>query len=235
MPPVSDISWSFCPKHRCVTSCDDIMWCHIMSRHHNETSHVVTSLAMSLRWDRTSLYSAELLCNEISPGDPELWPTSLTFNRSLAKVKVDSNTKNQGHRSNGLRVLTHTQTQTYRNTDSSCINREIKMKGAGSKGWNCERSKEHGPPTPQQRLISQLGHSVWIAWILLHAMEWTSGNEVRDEHGKSNESDILTPAGLLYLQRWLFYQKRWWAWSLANRSLVFIALLSSQPLIQDPA
>ena len=37
------------------------------------------------------------------------WPLTLTYNPSLAKVKVNPQTKNQGHRSNGsaVRVLTH--------------------------------------------------------------------------------------------------------------------------------
>ena len=33
--------------------------------------------------------------------DLDLWPTTLTYNHRLAKVKVDPHTKNQGHRSNG--------------------------------------------------------------------------------------------------------------------------------------
>ncbi len=87
----------------------------MMSQHHNLTSHVVTSLAMSLRWDQTSLNTADLLCNEISPGGLDLYTTTLTYNSSLGKVKVNSHTKNQGHRSNGssMRVLTDTHTDTH--------------------------------------------------------------------------------------------------------------------------
>jgi len=33
--------------------------------------------------------------------DLDLWPTTLTYNPRLAKVKVDSHAKNQGQRSNG--------------------------------------------------------------------------------------------------------------------------------------
>ena len=67
---------------------------------------------MSLRWDQTSLYSAQLLHNEILCGELDLGPTILTYNSSLAKVRVMSHTKNQGHRLNGLavRVLTHRHT-----------------------------------------------------------------------------------------------------------------------------
>ena len=43
--------------------------------------------------------------------DLDLWPTTLTYNPSLAKVKVNFYTKNPGHRSNSsaMRVPTHTQ------------------------------------------------------------------------------------------------------------------------------
>ncbi len=54
--------------------CGDKRWCHMMSRCHNVMSHVVKSLAMSLRWDQSSLNNAELLRNDISPGDIDLWP-----------------------------------------------------------------------------------------------------------------------------------------------------------------
>ena len=65
----------------------------MMSLHHNVTSHVVTSLAMSLRWDQISLNSAGLLSNH----ELDLSPTTLTYDLSLAKVKVNSHTKIQGH------------------------------------------------------------------------------------------------------------------------------------------
>ncbi len=86
----------------------------------NVRLHDVTSLHMSLRWGQTSLNSAKLLCNEIWCGDLDLWPTTLTYNPSLAKVKVNSHTKNQGHRSNGsaVRVLTHRQTDTHTHTET---------------------------------------------------------------------------------------------------------------------
>ncbi len=60
-----------------------------------------------------SHYSASLLGNENLSHDLDLWPTTLTYNPSLAKVRVNPHTKNPGHSSNGsaVRVLTHTHTQ----------------------------------------------------------------------------------------------------------------------------
>ena len=54
------------------------------------------------------------------------WPTTLTYNPSLAKVKVDADTKNQGQRSNGsaVRELTDGRYQVH-NLPAS---RSIKMK-----------------------------------------------------------------------------------------------------------
>ncbi len=64
----------------------------------------------SLRWDQTSLHSAQLVHTKNLPGDLDLLPTTLTYNPSLAMVRFNSHTKKQGHSSNGLavRVLTHT-------------------------------------------------------------------------------------------------------------------------------
>ena len=71
---------------------------HIMSVTQSQMSHLTSAL---------------LLGNENLPDDLDLWPTTLTYNPSLAKVKVNSHTKNQGHRSNGsaVRVLTHRQSE----------------------------------------------------------------------------------------------------------------------------
>ncbi len=107
-----------CVRHFLVLSpqnlFSDIMWWH------NVTSHVITSLACHS--DGTRHLSIVLVLNyyamhEISPGDLHLWPKTLRYKPSLAKVKVNFNTKNQGHRSNGsaVRVLTHRQTDTHRN------------------------------------------------------------------------------------------------------------------------
>ncbi len=45
-------------------------------------------------------------------GDLDLWPTTLTYSPTLARVKVDPHAKNQGQRSNGSnrrgRILRHT-------------------------------------------------------------------------------------------------------------------------------
>ncbi len=40
----------------------------------------------------------------LSQFDLDLWPTTLTYNPRLAKVKVDPHAKNQGRRSNGSEV-----------------------------------------------------------------------------------------------------------------------------------
>ncbi len=107
-----------------MTSCDNIMWHHMMSPRHNVTSHVVTSLAMSLRWDQTSLNNAELLCNEFSPGDLDLWPMTFSYNPSPAKVKVNSHTKSKviGQTVRPWELLTDgqtdRQTDKHRNTAS---------------------------------------------------------------------------------------------------------------------
>ncbi len=57
------------------------------------------------------------------PCDLDLWPTTLTYNPSLAKVKVYPNTKNQGHRSNDLavRLLTHRQTERRKDGKTAII------------------------------------------------------------------------------------------------------------------
>ncbi len=51
---------------------------------------------------------------DLSPFDLELWPTTFTYNPSLAKVKVDPHAKNEAQRSNGIgvRELTDRQTDT---------------------------------------------------------------------------------------------------------------------------
>ncbi len=49
--------------------------------------------------------------------DLELWPTTLTYNPILARVKVDPHAKNQGHRSNGSAVRAQTDRQTNGRTD----------------------------------------------------------------------------------------------------------------------
>ena len=45
--------------------------------------------------------------------DLDLWPTTLTYNPRLARVKVDPHAKNQGQRSNG----SHRRARTHRHTD----------------------------------------------------------------------------------------------------------------------
>ncbi len=53
--------------------------------------------------------------------DLDLWPTTLTYNPSLAKVKVDPNTKNQGQRSNGSAVRALTNKHTNGLTDGRTL------------------------------------------------------------------------------------------------------------------
>jgi len=50
--------------------------------------------------------------------DPNLWPTTLTYNPRLAKVKIDPHAKNQGQRSNGSnrRAPTDKRTDTHTHT-----------------------------------------------------------------------------------------------------------------------
>ncbi len=107
--PLSPIVQSFCQKVllfvkierrtqiNYVTSYRDVMI----------SLYDVISVTMSLNLDQTSHHCAKLLHNEISPNDLNLWPTTLTYNPSLAKINVKSHTKNQCHRSNG-----HTDTKT---------------------------------------------------------------------------------------------------------------------------
>ena len=45
------------------------------------------------------------------------WPTTLTYNPSLPRVKVDPCAKNQGQRSNGSNRRARTNTQTYKQTN----------------------------------------------------------------------------------------------------------------------
>ena len=97
------------------------MWCYVMWRHMTSLRDVTTwrhavtegrHPAGSGRCSNTFVFF--LQCNEILPGDLDLWPTTLTYNPSPAKVK--SHSKNQGHRSNSsaARMLTHRHTHTER-------------------------------------------------------------------------------------------------------------------------
>ncbi len=53
---------------------------------------------------------------------------TLTYNPSLAKVKVDPHAKNQGQRSNGSVVRTLTSKQANRQTDGRTIANAVKIK-----------------------------------------------------------------------------------------------------------
>ena len=71
----------------------------------------------SASWVLISTCSAPLVQTgehkQFSLFDLDLWPTTLTYNPKLAKVKVDPHTKNQGHRSNGSNRRAPTDKQTY--------------------------------------------------------------------------------------------------------------------------
>jgi len=51
--------------------------------------------------------------------DLDLWPTNLTYNLRLAKVKVDPHAENQGQRSNGSNRKTLTDKRTDTHTDAT--------------------------------------------------------------------------------------------------------------------
>ncbi len=51
------------------------------------------------------------------PFDLDLWPTTLTYNPSLAKINVDPHTKNQGQRSNGSSRRARTNWQNHKLTN----------------------------------------------------------------------------------------------------------------------
>ena len=55
--------------------------------------------------------------NNVLPFDLDLWPTTLTYNPSLAKVKVDPHAKYQGRRSNSSEVRAYTNKRTDGQTD----------------------------------------------------------------------------------------------------------------------
>ncbi len=100
--------------HKCTVAlnCHSDFFFAMKTPERSRTSHVGHLLVLS---PQNSLHSVQLLRNEILPGDLDVWPTTLTYNPSLAKVMVNSHTKNQGHRSNGLavRVLTDTHTDIH--------------------------------------------------------------------------------------------------------------------------
>ena len=80
---------------------DVILWCHMKSHRG------------PLRFDMGIPFRQKPGNHIVWPYDLDLWPITLTYNPSLAKVKVNPHTKNQGHRSNGsaVRVLTDRDTR----------------------------------------------------------------------------------------------------------------------------
>jgi len=87
--------------------------------------------------------------------DLDLWPTTLTYNPRLAKVKVDPHAKNQGQRSNGSnkRAPTDKRTDTHTHTDAtkriiSPATRSIKTENLRSNGSSRKTTgddRQHNP------------------------------------------------------------------------------------------
>ncbi len=94
---------------------DAIIWHHMTSWHHTLMSHAVTSQAISLRWDQKSVHSAQNYVMKFYLVTLTFWPTTLIYNPTLAKVKVNSHMESQGHSSNdsAVRVVTHRDTQKH--------------------------------------------------------------------------------------------------------------------------
>ncbi len=57
--------------------------------------------------------------HDLSQFDLDLWPTTLTYNPNLAKVKVHPHAKNQGQRSNGSSKTAQTDKLTNGQTDAT--------------------------------------------------------------------------------------------------------------------
>ena len=65
--------------------------------------------------------------------DLELWPTALTYNPKLAKVKVDSRAKDQGHRSNSSKRRRQTNKRMDRRTDRRTLPNVLSLMLRGRK------------------------------------------------------------------------------------------------------
>ena len=72
---------------------------------------------MIQRWELWRTYRHTDATKQFLQFDLELWPTTLTYNPSLAKVRVDPHTKNHGHRSNGSDRRARTDKQAHRQTN----------------------------------------------------------------------------------------------------------------------
>ena len=78
--------------------------------------------------------------------DPDVWPTTLTYNTRLGKIKVDPHAKNQGQKSTdqtGERPQTNGRTQTQTHTDAT-------KRIISPATWSIMSSQEYGPFFPQQ-------------------------------------------------------------------------------------
>ncbi len=113
------------------------MWCHDVTSHDVTTSYCdvtccnIIGHVTQMGPDMSSYITCLITSNEILPGDLDLWLTTLTYNPSLAKVKVNCHTKNQDQRSNSLamRVFTHTHTdgKTALTLSPRPLTREVKI------------------------------------------------------------------------------------------------------------
>ncbi len=73
-----------------------------------------------LPWPQNKLQDKKISChNTFSQFDLDLWPTTLTYNPNLAKVKVDPHAKNEGHRSNISSMRGLTDRRADRRTDTT--------------------------------------------------------------------------------------------------------------------
>ena len=103
--PFFVMDWEIHTNSLCdvMMSYHDLTWCHdIILRRHMKSHH-------RAKWFHMGIPFRQKPQNHISD------LVTLTYNPSLAKVMVNSYTKNQGHKSNGsaVRVLTHTQTHIH--------------------------------------------------------------------------------------------------------------------------
>ncbi len=102
--------------------------CNVMTSYCHR-SHIIGN--NDFTWE----FPSDRSVNIFWPCDLDLWPTTLTYNPNLAKVKVNYHTKNQGRRSLGsaVRVFTHTDTDTQTHTQKDGSNSMTSTADAGGK------------------------------------------------------------------------------------------------------
>ncbi len=149
--PRSLIVQSFCPKVPMFvmdwdthTNHDLILWRHDIILSHHTIGHI------DFTWQKPG--------NHICwPCDLDLWPTTLIYNPSLGKVKVNSHTKNQGHRSNGSSVRAHT----HRHIDTQKHGSDSMTSTADAGGNECDQWQTHNNMT-SAHINFQLTFWIWI-------------------------------------------------------------------------